>query len=170
MNQSMMKKTNRKIVLALHPNPLGFGYAFLENPQEPWDCGMVRIRPVSNRDCMKRIKGFIDYYEPVLVIIGTPEDNYSFKGIRVKSLINEIAEFTKGKGIEVKQYSREDIRVVFEQFGAKSKYEIAKKIIEWLPQFANKLPEVKKPWMAEDYKMGMFDALSLAITHFYLNE
>jgi hypothetical protein len=50
----------------------------------------------------------------------------------------------------------------------KTKYEIARTIVKWLPQFKHQMPRFRKPWMAEDYNMGMFDALSLAITHFYV--
>jgi hypothetical protein len=59
---------------------------------------------------------------------------------------------------------------VFEQFGAKSKYEIANKIIAWFPQLASRAPKIRKAWMDEDYNMGIFDALALAITHKYLTE
>jgi hypothetical protein len=62
------------------------------------------------------------------------------------------------------------MRDVFEQFGAKSKYEIANKIVTWFPQLVSRAPKIRKPWMDEDYNMGIFDALALAITHKYLTE
>ena len=70
----------------------------------------------------------------------------------------------------MKEYSHEQIQFVFEQFKARTKHEIASIITEWLPQFKSKMPPIRKPWMCEDYHMGMFDALALAITHFYLSD
>lgn len=158
------------VVLAIYPNPIGFGYAFMENARKPWDCGMVKVRPMSNKESLKRILSFIEYYEPELLVLQDYEGKYAWKGLRVKKLIGEIMSLAKRLGIEVKRYTREDIRFVFEQFGAKTKHEIAEKITQDLTRFKKEKPDVRKPWMAEDYRMGMFDALSLAITHFYLEE
>jgi len=162
--------TNNKIVLALYPNFRGFGYAFLEKPTEPRDCGIVTIRPINNKKCLLRIKQFIEYYHPTLIVLQDFKGKHSWKSNRVKKLIDSILGFCQTNNIKVKRYSREQIRFVFSEFQAKSKYEIAKKIVEWLPQFKNKMPEVHKPWMCEDYNMGVFDAVALAITYFYLDE
>ncbi|MCG3165646.1 MAG: hypothetical protein POELPBGB_01414 [Bacteroidia bacterium] len=165
-----MKNNNREMVLALYPNRQGFGYAFLEKLTEPRDCGVVTIRPISNHKCLERIKKFIEYYQPTLIILEDPEGKTSWKSLRVKKLIYSITDFCQLNNITVKKYSREQIRFVFSEFNVKSKYEIAAQIIKWLPQFKNKMPEVRKPWMCQDYNMVLFDALSLAITHFYLTE
>lgn len=163
-------KSNNETVLAIYPNFRGFGYAFLESPTEPRDCGIVTIRPICNRKCLERIKKFIDYYRPTLIVLQDFSGKYSNKSTRVKTLIDNLISFCHTNQISVKQYSREQIRFVFSQFQVKSKYAIAKKIVEWLPQFKNKMPEVRKPWMCDDYNMGIFDAVSLALTHFYLEE
>jgi hypothetical protein len=163
-------KTNNNLVLAIYPNFRGFGYAFLESATEPKDCGIVTIRPISNQTCLTRIKQFVDYYQPTLIILQDFDGKHSWKSKRVKRLVDSIIAFCHTNTISVKRYSREQIRFVFSEFKAKSKYEIAKKIVEWLPQFKNKMPEVRKPWMCEDYNMGVFDAMALALTHFYMNE
>ncbi len=166
----MKTKPTHELVLALYPNFRGFGYAFLENPQEPRDCGIVTVRAISNKKCLKHIKKFIDYYRPSLVVLQDYRGDTYWKGKRTKKLLDDIAGLCKKENLPVHQYTREQVRFVFGEFGAKTKYEIAKKIVEWLPQLENKMPRVRKPWMCEDYTMGIFDAAALAITHFYFSK
>lgn len=158
------------IVLALYPNALGFGYAVVKNPREALECGVVKVNPICNHKCLERIKKFIDYYEPVLVIVQDLKGKNSFKVKRVTCLINRITSHAREKNLSVVRYSREQIRFVFSEFGATSKYAIAQTLCKWLPEFIHRMPQLRKPWMAEDYNMGMFDALSLALTHFYMTE
>lgn len=162
--------TKETIVLALYPNALGFGYAIIKSPRDPLECGVVKVSPISNRKCMDRIKKFIDYYEPILIIVQDLQGKSSSKSRRVKSLLDRITSYAVIQRLRVARYSREQIRFVFAEFDAQSKYAIAKTICKWLPQFEHQMPEFRKPWMAEDYHMGMFDALSLALTHFYMTE
>lgn len=162
--------TNEGIVLALYPNAVGFGYAIVKSPREPLECGVAQVSPISNRKCMERIKKFIDYYEPMLIVVQDLHGKSSFKSRRVKSLVQSICNYAMEKHLRVARYSREQIRFVFAEFDAKSKYAIAQTICKWLPQFEYRMPRFRKPWMAEDYNMGMFDALSLALTHFYMTE
>jgi len=163
-------RNSNSVVLAIYPNARGFGYAFLENPQEPKDCGVVSILPICNNRCLMRIKKFIAHYEPTLIVLQDFAIEHSRKSRRVKELISSIVQFCHDQRLPVREYSQEQIAFVFEQFKAWTKYEIAKLISEWLPQFKGKMPRIRKPWMCEDYHMGMFDAMALAITHFYLRE
>jgi hypothetical protein len=159
-----------KVVIAIYPDALGFGFAIIENPQNPIDCGVVKVRPISNRRCLVRMKKMLYYYQPTLVILQSLKGKYSYKGKRVSRLLNSLTSYCIANRLTVKKYSREQIRFAFAQFNAKSRYAIAKTIVKWLPQYAYRMPKFRKPWMAEDYNMGMFDALSLAITHFYIAE
>ena len=163
-------KNSDKVVLAIYPNSRGFGYAFLEHATEPRDCGIVTIQPICNHRCLNRIKKFVTHYEPTLVLLQDFQSVNSRKSRRVKDLVNEIITFCQNQSLRVCEYSQEQIQFVFEQFKARTKHEIAKTIVDWLPQFKTKMPPIRKPWMCEDYHMGMFDAIALAITHFYLTD
>src|SRR5262249_39424985 len=66
----------------------------------------------------------------------------------------------------VRFYTRRDIQNYFIQHGAKSKDGIARVIVGLLPEFAQHLPPRRKLWMSEDYRMGLFDAVALAIVYF----
>lgn len=161
-------RNSSNVVLAVYPNTRGFGYAFFETATEPQDCGMVSIMPICNGKSLNRIKKFISHYEPTLVVLQDVTAVTTRRAQRVKSLVDSIIQYCKEVNLPTVEYSKEQIKFVFEQFNANTKHDIAKLITGWLPQFKNKLPKLRKPWMCEDYHMGMFDAIALALTHFYL--
>lgn len=162
-------KNNKTIILSLYPNARGLGYACLEKPQKVKESGVITIRPICNRKVLERVSKFVDFFRPHVVIVKDYEAT-SWKQKRSAALAESIASFAKENNIPVYRYSRQQIREVFEQFGATSKYTIAQKIISWFPHFQRHAPKIRKPWMAEDYHMGEFDAVSLTLTHLYLTE
>ncbi len=164
-------KPENGLTMAIYPNSIGFGYAIVKSPREPIACSVVRVLPIDNKKCLDRIKKFINKYQPTLIILQELEGKYSHKSPRVKLLLRSIRLLANYLKIPVTLYAREEIRLVFGSFkGApKSKFEIAQKIGVFLPHFRHRLPKKRKEWDAEDYNMGLFDALSLMITHFDLN-
>ena len=85
-------------------------------------------------------------------------------------LVEQIAAYAVEEGLPVVKYSRDQIREVFEQFGAVTKYEIAQLLLTEFKELEQRTPRKRTLWVAEDRNMAIFDALSLAMTWFYLNE
>ena len=75
-------------------------------------------------------------------------------------------ELADQKEIPAVQYSRTQAQRCFAQFGATTKLEIAVVIAEHIPAFERYVPPVRKPWMSEEARMGLFDAAALALTFF----
>lgn len=164
-------KKDTTMIFALYPNARGLGYVCFEQPEKKlWDCGIVTVRPICNGKILKRINKFVDFFKPAVILVQDCDSNYSRHSKRVTGLVASITKYAEEIKVPIYRYSRQQIRDVFEQFGAKSKYEIAQKIIAWFPQLASRTPKIRKPWMDEDYNMGVFDAFSLVITHQYLTE
>ena len=160
------------LTLAIYPNAVGFGYAVMLNPRNPVDVGVSKVCPINNSVCLKRIRLLIEKFQPQAVIVQELEGKYSRKSPRVRRLIKDIRRLAKNSRVKVFTYSREQIKFVFSEFDqdASSKFQIAHVIGKYLPELAYRLTQYRQPWMAEDYNMGMFDAVSLAITHFYIEE
>lgn len=165
-----MNKSKEKFVLAIYPNALGFGFAFMENALTLKDYQIVTARPMSNNTLMSRICDYIDYYEPDIVVVEDYKGKQSKKSKRVTKLIISISEYAQSKNIKTVFYSREQIKFVFSEFNAKTKYEISKTITENIPELKKLLKPKRKLWEAEPYSQGVFDAVSLAITHYFLSE
>lgn len=156
------------LIMALFPNALGFGFAIMKNALtvEIAQTVAVKPRPISNTKVLKKIREKIAYYEPDTIII---EDHQkSRKSKRVSKVLKEIVKFCNERNIEFYVYSRKDIRFVFSNFNAHTKYEIAKVISKNVKSMKDRLIEKRKCYEGEAYLTGAFDAVSLGITHYYI--
>jgi len=158
---------NTNTVLALYPTRYGVAYALFGKPNQMIDFGMGNVQPINNRKVMKRIKAYIDHFQPNVLITRNLEDLRGRKSKRTQALIDAICSEAKQQNLEVHSYSRTQIREVFKEFGAESKYEISHKIIEWFEELKGYEFPVRKKWMAENYNAGIFDAVSLAVVYWY---
>jgi Holliday junction resolvasome RuvABC endonuclease subunit len=164
-------KNDMTTVLALYPNARGIGYACLENQKKLVDSGVVQVYPISNGKILKRVVKFIAFYKPDLIVVQDCDGENSRYSRRVGRLVDDIVKHSKEIKVPVYRYTREQIRDAFEVFGAKTKDEIAHQITVWFKQLKPLAPTLRKDdGDAEHYNMGIFDALSLAITHNYLTK
>ncbi len=162
-----MKKTNQT-VLALYPNAMGVCYAVFDSPKDLADYGIGYVRPVSNKKSILKIEKYLDFYNPDILLLREISKERVKYSKRTQRLIERICKVAKNKGLEVHRYNRSQIRDIFSEFGAVSKYQISKKITEWFPELeALELPK-RKRWMSENHRTGIFDAIAVALVHFYL--
>lgn len=159
-----------KIVFAIYPNANGFGYVYLSSPRRLIDYGIVRTNPISNSKLLKNIGKMIRYFRPSLVIVPNPDGASSRMGNRTQNLVEQIKKLAIKEMLPVENYSRDQIRDVFAQFGIMTKYEIAERLIQEFIELKDKLPRKRKLWTSEDRNMAIFDALSLGLVWFYLND
>ena len=167
----MMKTISNKEqqrVFAVDPMVRGFGFAILEGPDLLIDSGLREIRHEKNPTCLKRIREILENYELDGVIVEDYDGKGSKRCVRVQRLIRAIHHLAAKSNIATYSFSREEIRNAFFQFGAFNKHQIASVIADHLPQLAHQLPPLRKIWRREDDRMNIFDAASLALTFFYL--
>ncbi|MDC9721806.1 MAG: hypothetical protein PSN34_03405 [Urechidicola sp.] len=163
-------KTTNSTILALYPNAMGVCYAVFDSPKDLVDYGIEYIRPVCSKKSLLKVKQYLDFYRPDIVLLRGISKQRAKHSKRTKKLIDLICEVAKSKGLEVHKYNRRQIQNVFSQFKAVSKYQVSKKITEWFPELkALELP-IRKRWMSENHRTGIFDAIAIALVHFYVNE
>lgn len=158
-----------KLVLSLSPYTRGFGYAVFEGPLNPVDWGVKEVRTDKNAISLQKIENLIDFYHPDVLVF---EDYYGAnrRGKRILSLLSLINKLATRKRITTKPYPRLRVRQAFETIGAFTKFEISRAIANEWPELEPYLPPYRKPWMSEDSRMSMFDAISLAVTFFYFEK
>ncbi len=161
---------NNKIIFSIYPNANGFGYVYLENARKLLDQGTIRVNPINNVVLIGRIKKLLGYIRPSVVIAVDPEGKASRIGKRVRELIKKISAYCEKNQIQIFKISRDQIRDVFGQFGASTKYEISQMLITEFKELELRLPKKRKIWAGEDRNMAIFDALSLGLTWFYIND
>ena len=157
-------------MLALYPHTRGFGYAVFEGRASAIDWGLKEARKNKNVRSMKSMRELIEFYYPDVLVLEDYAGTGSRRCKRVERLIRDVNRFAAGRNIRVYLYSRGYVRDVFSDCGATNKYEIAKVITEQFPELEPRLPCERKIWMSEDPRMSIFDAASLALTFFYVED
>lgn len=169
-----MTNTNKtevhKLALAIDPTPRGFGYALFEGPGTPLDWGTTEIRTDQNQKSLERIKKLIKFYHPEVLVLEDCSNGQGRRCERVKTLIDQIAEFSQSQNIPTVKYAADRIKDVFSIVGLRNKHQIAQEICARLPELAPRIPPKRKPWMSEDRRMGIFDAVALVLIYYYLEE
>src|SRR5262245_39769622 len=155
---------NDKRVLAIDPSTRGFGFAILEGPERLIDWGVKETKTDKKNRSLKLIADLIDQYQPSVVVV----EDYVSKGSRrcgrVRELIEDISKLAVKRKVKVRRCSRLKVRRAFSESGASNKYEIAIAIANRFPELAPRLPRFRKPWMSEDYRMSIFDAVGFGLT------
>ena len=161
-------KLQHKIVLAIDPTVRGIGFAVFRGPHEPLDWGTTDIRLGKNLKSMMKIRRLVKIYEPDVMVCEDTGGHGSYRCKRIKNLIASLSDYAKKHEIDFVSYSPDQVKEVFSNFGVATKYSIAEKISHWLPEFESTLPDKRKCYQTEHLNYGIFDALALALTYFYL--
>lgn len=157
-------KDNQR-VLAIASANRGFGYAVVEGPKMLVNWGVKELRDKRNR-YEEKITELMDLCQPDVVVIEDALSENSRRCNRVKRLTRIIAHLAHEMKIEFCRVSRKEVKKVFNKLGANTKHQIALKIALQFPELAPRLPSKRMPWMSEDSRMSIFDAVSLAITFY----
>ncbi len=163
-----LPSTREVRVLAVDPATRGFGFAVLEGPDRLIDWGVKETKVEKNKRSLKLIADLIGIYQPKMLVIEDCTGTGSRRCARVQRLIEAISQQAFRKGIRVKRISRVEVKRAFSESGARNKYEIAVAIAKRFPELAPRLPRFRKPWMSEDYRMSIFDAVGLALTFLHV--
>lgn len=155
-------------ILAIDPTTRGFGFSVMEGKDYLIDWGVKEGR-ANDKDthCLNNISELIDRYMPDVIVLEDFNGMGSKRCHRIQTLIMKIIELCKAKNIKTHSFSRSKIKEVFALHGAVTKHEIAQTIAGDFPELASRLPPPRKCYMSEDYRMSIFDAMSLALTYFY---
>lgn len=160
---------NIKRVLAIDPTTRGFGYAVLEGHDNLIDWGVREIWEDKKIKCLELISDLMDRYQPDVLVAEDFVGAGSRRCVRVQGLIEDIQQLATQRKVLVQLFSRSDIRSAFSKSSAHTKHQIAEEIVKRFTELFPRLPPFRKPWMSEDYRMAIFDAMSLALTYFYFN-
>lgn len=156
-------------VLAIDPTTNGFGFAVMEGPERLIDWGVKHAGgDDKNGRCLELTSKAIAHYSPDLIVIEDYRNKGSRRCERVRSLLEEINNRASGSLVRVHRITRSDVRKAFAASAASTKHQIAKAIAERLPELGRRLPPYRHPWMPEDYRMSIFDAVALALTFYEL--
>ncbi len=155
-------------VLAIYANAKGFGYAVMEGVMDVQEKGQYTSAPIDNDELMRGVKWCIEKYNPDAIIMENMNDSIYRKVERTKKFAKRVRICAKKRGLGFSTYSRAMIRHVFERWKAYTKYEMALVICDNIPAFENFMYEKPAYPQREQHMVGVFDAVTLGVTHFFL--
>jgi Holliday junction resolvasome RuvABC endonuclease subunit len=120
-------------------------------------------RLIRSERSLKLIDDLIERYLPSVIVVEDHEAKGSRRCRRVQDLINDILKCAAKNKVKVRRFSRLKAKQALSESGASTKYEIAAAIANRFPELAPRLPRFRKPWMSEDYRMSIFDAVGLGL-------
>jgi hypothetical protein len=155
-------------VLAIYLTSRGFAYVAFEGPLSPIDWGVARKDGEGkNGYCLKLAAALFLRYGPDVLVLQDTSPAGTRRSPRIVALNVAISELAERPGILVHAYTRERVRSAFGHLASPTKHAIAEAIAKNIPWFERRLPPPRKPWSAEDARMGIFDAAALALTFFH---
>jgi hypothetical protein len=153
-------------ILAIDPCSQGFGFAIFEEPARLLDWGVKnsarhgkhpRTRRRGSR-CAISLVRLLDRYRPSLIVVRDRDD----ASVRHRRLVEQLRSLAAERQIELQMVSWDDVRAMFSTCGVKTKEEIATAISTRFPELLP-LPRHRKPWMSEDYRMNIYDAVAIGL-------
>jgi hypothetical protein len=163
----MKSRIPDELVLAVYATSKGFAFVLFEGPESPFDWGVREIsNPSRNQKCVEAIAKIVDQYQPTVLVIEDTSEQLSRRTARIRRLYQSLEHFAKVRAIDVHHVTKSAIRQTFASVGAVTKYEIAQAIAIQIPAFAIRMPRVRKPWMSQDSRQGLFDAAALGLTSY----
>jgi len=164
----MHDRRKHELILSIYTNGRGFGFVVLEGQLAPVDWGVREAYGrTKNKVCLRRIAFLLNRYQPDLIVLQAISNAETAQVRRIRALHKEIELLAEARGIAAAFYSRAEVRAYFQYFEAFTKRQIALVVARHIPAFERLVPRVRKPWMSEDARMGIFDATALAFRHFH---
>jgi hypothetical protein len=159
-----MNNTNQeRTILSIAPSTTGFGFALMRKAAILVDYGMKWNPKKSdkNKYTLKAVEKMINRHSPGVIVLPNASERGSRRAERIRKLVREIASLARERGITVKLVPQKELQEQFFENIKGTKYDRAKILAQRFPQdLAHLLPSKRQPWMPEDPKMDMFDAVA----------
>lgn len=147
--------------LAVAPSTRGFGFAVLEGDKLV-DWGVKSVSQNKNSCTLAKVAELLSLYHPALMVLEEAESTR--RSTRIRKLHTKLVSLAKRHKIKVKLLTRAKVRGVFFADGEGTKDALAALLAERFPEeLKSRLPPKRRPWMSEDYRMGIFDAVALGL-------
>lgn len=152
-------------VLAIAPSTRGFGFAVIEGNATLVDWGVTSVASGNkNADTLKKTEAMVDLYQPAVLVLEDASARGSRRSRRIRKLTKKIHSMGQAHKITTVLLRRDQVMHTFFEDGQGTKHAIARILAMRFPdELGHRLPPKRKPWKSEDYRMGIFDALALAV-------
>lgn len=154
-------------ILAIDLCNRGVGFVVLEGPHRLLDWGVKLVRPGDKPDDpeLTHVRMLTRLYAPHAIVAEDMDAPGCRRRGRAVRLTRAVCKLAKTFDLNVHTVSATAVKTAFAQDGANTKAQIAAAVALRFPALMRHLPPLRKPWMSEDYRFGIFDAAAFLITH-----
>jgi RNase H-fold protein (predicted Holliday junction resolvase) len=156
---------NHRRWLAFDVRPQRLGYAIFMGPHTLLDWGVKNFRGGINAVRLpfsQKVAQLISGWQPDMVILNEPRS--TFAANRVRTVQAQAQSFH----IPVLLMSRHAVREVFRD--QRNKDDRARVLAARFSELTLRLPPKRKPWKSEDYRLSIFDAVTVGVTYYEQSE
>lgn len=153
-------------ILAIDPAGRGFGFAVLEGAGRLIDWGVRGAKARNHSRAIGDLEELLEYYGPQIMVTQDLEDPEVRRGFRAQVFLREAVKLAAQYEVPVRTVSQRHLVRAFADLGYPTKHKIATRIGEVFPELAPRVPPFRKPWMSEDYRMAIFDAVAFGLAYF----
>jgi hypothetical protein len=151
-------------ILAVAPLSRGFGYAVMEDPSMLVACGNKVINHDKNVRALAWVEKFIRFYQPEVLVLPDVNAPDTRRAPRIKTLHRNLGALARKHQLKLRLISISQIRTRLLGSAKGTKQALAETLAAIFPvELASRLPPKRRPWMSEDPRMDIFDAVSLAV-------
>jgi hypothetical protein len=163
---------NKKVrILAIAPLSRGLGYAVMEGPDKLVASGNKTILRDKNAKALAWVNRFIQFYQPDVLVLPNVTAADTRRAARIKTLHRNITAWAGQKKVKVRLVSVTQVRNQLLGEAKGTKFAVAKTLAEKFPiELGQRLPLKRRPWMSEDPRMDIFDAVGLAVAFWPKNK
>ena len=150
-------------ILAIAPLSRGLGYAVMEGPGKLVACGNKAILRDKNAGSLAWVNRFIKFYQPEVLVLPDVTAADTRRAARIKTLHRKIVAWAGKRQLKVRLISVTQVRKRLLGTSKGTKFAVTQMLAEKFPaELGMRLPPKRRPWMSEDPRMDIFDAVSLA--------
>jgi hypothetical protein len=158
-----MIKSKSVRILAIAPLSRGFCYAVMEGPDKLVAWGNKAILRDKNARSLSWVNRFIQLYRPDVLVLPNVQAADTRRASRIKILHRKIAATADKQQLPVRLISVTQVRTQLLGDSKGTKFAMAQTLAAKYPvELGLRLPPKRRPWMSEDPRMDIFDAVGLA--------
>ncbi len=158
---------NTTRLLALDPTSRGVGFAVLEGPERLIDWGVKETRGTKQNTFLRQLDALLTRYQPEALVMEDCAARGARRCPRVRRLLQAAAVRAARRHVRPQRVSQAAVRQAFASSGARTKYQIVQAIATRFPELHPRIPPPRKPWMSEDSRTSIFDAIAFALADFH---
>jgi len=167
----MKDRRRHDLILSVHFLSRGFAFVLVEGRGNPVDWGIAEIRgEARNARCFERLVDLIARFRPDVIVLEEVTEEAAHRSRRIVALDASVMFYLTGLNMPVWRCRRSDVAAVFAHLQHPTKDAIAAAIGEAIPVLARYVPPPRKPWMSADVRMGLFDAMAMALAFHHVHD